>query len=457
MKSVGIFICNYNKREFVVNCVKSILEQSFDDFDLFVVDNASTDDSVEKLKECYGDKITIIQNSENLGGSGGFNTGIRRGYNDGYKYIMLVDNDTVLDKDAVFELYKFLEENKDVGMAGAKIFQMQRPEYIQEFGLKLLFDKFELRGPYNNYKDNVNFPKVQESDYLATCCLMVRREVIEKIGPMDEECFIYWDDIDWGHRCRLSGFKCYAVGKAKVWHNFTCASKTNLGFSKYYNQRNSTYFFAKYVLENDIENFAKITLSKFYKFIVGFYCKKQYDMISVIMYALDDFIHNVRGKAPQYKINRTLENREPFHELLDNKNSILINIIDDDFECKEDKLEKFNNCVYELRKINSNLKIFVKDGDWDKEQLELLGKNNVSVANSDADFDLELCFCEHVSNIKKCLLPKICIDVYLNCIYDEETYAIYSNFKINEKLFIETYKNLFIEAVRNIKNNAVGE
>lgn len=456
MKSVGIFICNYNKREFVVNCVKSILEQSFDDFDLFVVDNASTDDSVEKLKEYYGDKITIIQNSENLGGSGGFNTGIRRGYNDGYKYIMLVDNDTVLDKDAVFELYKFLEENKDVGMAGAKIFQMQRPEYIQEYGGKILWDKYDVIEIDRDIKDSVNFPDVQEVDYSAACALMVRREVIEKIGPMNEGCFIYGDDTEWGYRCKLSGFRCCSIAKAKVWHNSSASLKSK--FSRYYLVRNATHFFAKYISENDIERFAKITLSKFYKIIVGFYCKKQYDMISVIMYALDDFIHNVRGKAPQYKIERTLENREPFHEILDSKNSILINVIDDDFKCKEHKVEKFNDYIInELRKINSKLKIFVKNEDWNKEELEILENNNVNVVTLDADFDLELCFCEHVSNIKKCLLPKICIDVYLNCIYDEETYAIYSNFKINEKLFIETYKNLFIEAVRNIKNNAVGE
>lgn len=75
MKNIGIIVCNYNKQDYVVNCVKSIFEQTIDDFDIFVVDNASTDQSVPMLREAFGNRITLLVNKEDLGGSGGFNTG----------------------------------------------------------------------------------------------------------------------------------------------------------------------------------------------------------------------------------------------------------------------------------------------------------------------------------------------------------------------------------------------
>ena len=87
-----------------MKCVKKIQEQTYQDFDILVVDNASTDDSVAKLQERYGEGITIIQNEENLGGSGGFGRGIRTALDVGYKYFMLVDNDAFLDQYAVEHL-----------------------------------------------------------------------------------------------------------------------------------------------------------------------------------------------------------------------------------------------------------------------------------------------------------------------------------------------------------------
>lgn len=70
MKKIGIVICNYNKKEYVVNCIQSVLESKTDDFDIYVVDNASTDDSVKAIRETYGGKVTVLVNKENLGGSG---------------------------------------------------------------------------------------------------------------------------------------------------------------------------------------------------------------------------------------------------------------------------------------------------------------------------------------------------------------------------------------------------
>ena len=78
MKEIGIVICNYNKSAYVVKCIETVLASDYQNFDIYVVDNASTDNSVEAIKKNYKDIVTVLENKENLGGSGGFNTGIRK-------------------------------------------------------------------------------------------------------------------------------------------------------------------------------------------------------------------------------------------------------------------------------------------------------------------------------------------------------------------------------------------
>ena len=116
MKKIGIVICNYNKSEYVVNCIQSVLESKTDDFDIFVVDNASTDNSVEAVRNRYGDQVNVLVNSENLGGSGGFNTGIRTVLEKGYEYLYCLDNDVLVDENAIGALAAYLDAHGDTAL-----------------------------------------------------------------------------------------------------------------------------------------------------------------------------------------------------------------------------------------------------------------------------------------------------------------------------------------------------
>lgn len=92
--------------------------------DTIGVDNASTDGNPERILEKYGDQVTLLQNAENLRGSGGFNTGLRLVLEKGYSYAMV-------DEQAISELYTYLEQHSDTGMAGARVYHTQMPEYVQ--------------------------------------------------------------------------------------------------------------------------------------------------------------------------------------------------------------------------------------------------------------------------------------------------------------------------------------
>lgn len=140
MNPVGVVICNFNKRDLVLECVQSVLESRVQNFDIYVVDNASTDGSVEALKETYGERITILANPVNLGGSGGFNTSIRVVRDKGYPYVMCLDDDALVDENAIRILYEYMEAHPKTGMAGCRVYHRQFPEYIQQSGLRIDFD-----------------------------------------------------------------------------------------------------------------------------------------------------------------------------------------------------------------------------------------------------------------------------------------------------------------------------
>ncbi len=119
-KDIAVVVCNYNKKEYVLRCVSSILSQTvIDDIDVFVVDNASTDGSSDALREEFGERIFVIDNPVNNGGSGGFNAGMRHALSRPYRYIVLADNDIRMDEAAIERLHSYMEMHGDVGIAGA--------------------------------------------------------------------------------------------------------------------------------------------------------------------------------------------------------------------------------------------------------------------------------------------------------------------------------------------------
>ena len=134
-KKTGIVICNYNKSSYVVNCIQSVLESDTTDYDIYMVDNASSDDSVSAVKKCFGDAVTILENPANLGGSGGFNTGLRMVLERGYPYIWCLDNDVLVDESALSALLQFLIAHPEVGMAGSKVYHMDLFVRIPRFGV----------------------------------------------------------------------------------------------------------------------------------------------------------------------------------------------------------------------------------------------------------------------------------------------------------------------------------
>ena len=180
------------------------------------MDNASADGSAETIRAAYANRLSLLCNEENLGGSGGFNAGLRAAYEAGHEYLMCVDNDAMLDKDAVGELVRFLDAHNECGMAASKIYHLEEPDFVQNFGQRIDFDFFCTSVDDLNRFEDGSMPDYVYTDAVPACSVMVRRKTVETIGFLPEANFLYWDDTEWCFLCNRAGMKVASVGASKA-------------------------------------------------------------------------------------------------------------------------------------------------------------------------------------------------------------------------------------------------
>ncbi|MGE5446619.1 MAG: glycosyltransferase family 2 protein [Ignavibacteriales bacterium] len=242
---VATVIVNWNKKDYVLNLLNSLKTLDYQNHEIIVIDNASTDGSVEAIKQQFP-RIQVIVNSENLGGSGGFNTGIKHALKKGgYKYIWLLDNDVEVEKDTLTELVETLEINKNVGIVGSAMYDLSNREGLIEIGNFMNLSRGIMWG-------NKRFALKEDIekdfyfvDSVSGCSLCASTEAIANVGIWDENFFIYCDDVDWNIRFREKGYKIAAVSKSRIWH---LPWEFKVGFNTvYYANRNMLYLMNKHL------------------------------------------------------------------------------------------------------------------------------------------------------------------------------------------------------------------
>lgn len=465
MNKIGIFICNYNGKEFTVNCIKSLYEQSEQNFDIYVVDNASTDGSVQEIRSRFS-KVILIENKENLGGAGGFDRGLCEGIKKKYKYIMLLDNDVRLDTNTVVSMEKYLDEHEDVGIVGSKVLIMDIPDTIQDFGNYLDFNDYKEINAYSYVKDSAEIPEVNECDYVPTCAVMIRTEMLRISGTMPIDNFIYYDDIELSYKMRLKGWKIVALGNARVWHKGGFRKAAVNTFSRYYFLRNRLNFFAKYIPDEKTDDFIEKMLTEVFSRLYGFHIKGMDEVLQTTLYAFDDFLHKVRGKAASNRISDLSNNPTPFEKIIKDKHKIKINLIDNYISDKPNEI--FGILTYiitSLNKVSKQDNIYISLDKCHYSETEFWRNMNMEInllqhkdvfpkielAHNHKEFDLELQICEHVSKVKDNILPIVYVDRYCNCISSDVEYNYFTTSEEVEQFFKKIYRPLMADAVKKIR------
>jgi hypothetical protein len=242
---IAIILVNWNQYDDTAECLRSLLQITYQDRQIIVVDNGSVDDSAGRLAHDFPN-IELIRNERNLGFAGGNNVGIAAALRAGADAGLLLHNDTTVAPDFLDQLVKVAWDDPQVGAVGPKIYYYSKPEVIWFAGGYISRWTGRTYHPAINQLDCGQFDQMQEVDFLTGCAILVKREVIEKVGSLDIDYFNNFEDVDWSLRMRRLGYKLLYVPGSKIWHKWSVSFGGRFSpFYTYYKTRNSLLYLKK--------------------------------------------------------------------------------------------------------------------------------------------------------------------------------------------------------------------
>jgi len=264
LKKISIIIVNFNSKNLLCDCITSIFNCSgYDNLEIIVVDNGSTDNSLKLAKERFS-MIKFIENRTNAGFAKANNIGINNSCGD---YILLLNPDTVIKEDSILKMLEYFENNPDVGILGPKLLNSNGtiqlscrsfPKFSNAIfnrysPITLLFPKNRFSAKYL-YSDWVH-DQPKEVDWVSGACLLTKKGILAQTGLLDENFFMYCEDIDLCFRVKLTGKKVLYFPQAVVMHHIRCKNNsTTLESIKNHHISMYKFFKKHYGLNNHLYN-----------------------------------------------------------------------------------------------------------------------------------------------------------------------------------------------------------
>ena len=269
---VSIIILNWNGWGDTLECLESVYRITYPNYDVIVVDNGSEDESVQKIKEyCEGEieveskffeyssenkpmkiieyteeeaeagggevvdlpsnrKMILIKNEENYGFTGGNNVGMRYALKAlDPDYVLLLNNDTVVDKEFLGELVKVAESDGQIGIVGPKIYYYDEPRMLWATGDPKSMGKI----------DDGRYEDTKEVKWIVGCAFFIKASAIDKVGLLDSDLFLYAEESDYCMRMEKAGYKLYFAHSSIIWHKSSLRGDHLKPYQVYYSARNS--------------------------------------------------------------------------------------------------------------------------------------------------------------------------------------------------------------------------
>lgn len=234
---IAIIVLNWNRTDLTLACLRSLFAMDRLPDQVIVVDNGSRPDSTASIAAAFP-QITLLRNERNLGFAAGNNVAIRHALAHGADYIMLLNNDAEVAPDLLGLLVDFAQSGADIGIVGPLVFFYDHPQRVAFAGG--LVEPSTGRGRSLDSWEGDLIP--QKMDWISGCTLLIKRQVIEQIGLLDERMFAYFEDVDWCARAREAGYQVWLAPQARVWHKIELGDRLQSPWYVYLMTRNRLLF-----------------------------------------------------------------------------------------------------------------------------------------------------------------------------------------------------------------------
>lgn len=293
LPTVGIVVVSWNKKDYLLKLLDAILQLRYPNYNVVVVDNASNDGSTECVRSLFP-SVTLLVNETNIGGTGGFNTGIEFCINEKYDYIWLLDNDALIEQDSLDHLVNAATSDRTIGVVGSKILNSENPSFVVKLGARIDWSVGLVRSICQNMRDRQEYATgLIDADYIPFCSALISRECFLVTGRLDERFFLYWDDSDFCVRASKAGFRTVVALDSKVFHpSFTEKSRNQ----NYYLIRNTLLFFSKHLNGVSYATNQFRVIGRFFKEMMFAHLTNDLHRSSVIRLGVKDFLFGRFGK-----------------------------------------------------------------------------------------------------------------------------------------------------------------
>ena len=296
--SIAVILVNWKKYNLTSKCIDSLNKSNYKNFKIILVDNEYSEKSLIDLRNKHKELI-VFKEKNNLGFAGGNNIGIRYALENDYDYIMLLNNDTEVKENFILPLVERIEKDHFLGAVQPLILNFSNKSIIWNAGGKL--NKFLglTSTRLNNNKLNSSIVFDDYTDWISGCCILIKSEILTKVGLLDEKFFNYYEDVDWSLRMKNLGYDLGFVKESIIYHHGSSSSKnkkTKEGVisSKihYFNIRNHILLLKKH---KNLFNFFGIVFFQIIKitsYIFYFLIRFRFNKLTMVLKGLKHGLNN---------------------------------------------------------------------------------------------------------------------------------------------------------------------
>jgi GT2 family glycosyltransferase len=292
-----VVVLSNNRPEDTVACLDSLAKNDYGNFKILLLENTSMKDFVEDVRRTYPE-IQVQLLTENLGYAGNNNIGIQSALQQGADWILVLNNDTVLDSACLSSLMEAGEYDSKAGILGSMVYHYDEPDVIQSAGgvLGKYWSGMHLG---MNEPDRGQFLSIREVDWISGCAILVRRALIEQVGALDPDYFLYWEETEWCIRAKRAGWKILHIPHAKIWHKGVQRNYDPRPYVTYYMTRNYLLTLAKHKAPFPIRIYA---FGRIFRTLLSWSIKPRWRNKREHRYAMwrgvIDFFHHRVGRMP---------------------------------------------------------------------------------------------------------------------------------------------------------------